>query len=170
MKLYPQLNFGGNCEEAFLFYEKNLEGKITAMMKQGQLPSQYNVPPGMEKAVVHARMNVAGVELIGNDVPPSHFQPVRSAYLYLSSTQPRVRTRPGPHLWMAARPPCPLLKPFSRRVSGSSAISSGYCGRSFTPRRCNWFAIPAGTSCMLRAMTCRFVGEPRLCSRSSACT
>ena len=59
MKLYPQLNFGGNCEEAFLFYEKNLQGKITAMMKQSQLPPQYNVPPGMEKAVVHARMNLA---------------------------------------------------------------------------------------------------------------
>ena len=84
MKLYPQLNFGGNCEEAFLFYEKNLQGKITAMMKQDQLPSQHNVLPGMEKAIVHARMNVAGVELIGNDVPPSRFQPVRSSYLYLT--------------------------------------------------------------------------------------
>ena len=84
MKLYPQLNFGGNCEEAFLFYEKNLQGKITAMMKQNQLPSQHNVPPGMEKAVVHARINLGDVELIGNDVPPSRFQPVRSSYLYLT--------------------------------------------------------------------------------------
>jgi PhnB protein len=84
MKLYPHLNFGGNCEEAFLFYEKNLQGKITAMMKQNQLPSQYNVIPGMENAVVHARMNIGSVELIGNDVPSSRFQPVRSAYLYLT--------------------------------------------------------------------------------------
>ena len=84
MHLYPQLNFGGNCEEAFLFYEKNLQGKITAMMKQSQLPPQYNVPPGMENAVVHARMNLGSVELIGNDVPPGRFQPVRSAYLYLT--------------------------------------------------------------------------------------
>ena len=73
MKIYPQLNFGGNCEEAFLFYEKNLQGKITAMMKQNQLPSQYNVVPGMENAVVHARMNIGSVELIGNDVPPGRF-------------------------------------------------------------------------------------------------
>jgi PhnB protein len=84
MKLDPQLNFGGNCEEAFLFYEKNLQGKITAMMKQHQLPSQYNVLPGMENAVVHARMNIGDVELIGNDVPSGRFQPVRSAYLYLT--------------------------------------------------------------------------------------
>jgi PhnB protein len=84
MKLYTHLNFGGNCEEAFLFYEKNLGGKITAMMKQNQLPAQYNVPPGMEKAVIHARVDIAGVELIGNDVPPNYFQPIRSSYLYLT--------------------------------------------------------------------------------------
>ena len=60
MKLYPHLNFGGNCEEAFLFYEKNLHGKITVMMRQDQLPSQYNVLPGMENAIVHARINLAG--------------------------------------------------------------------------------------------------------------
>ncbi|MCU1298995.1 MAG: 3-demethylubiquinone-9 3-methyltransferase [Acidobacteriaceae bacterium] len=83
MKLYSHLNFGGNCEEAFLFYEKHLGGKITAMMRADQLPPQFNVSPGMEKAIVHARMNVAGVELIGNDVPPDHFQPIRSSYLYL---------------------------------------------------------------------------------------
>ncbi len=29
-------------------------------------------------------MNVAGVELIGNDVPSKAFQPVRSSYLYLA--------------------------------------------------------------------------------------
>ena len=28
-------------------------------------------------------MDVAGVELIGNDVPPEHFKPIRSSYLYL---------------------------------------------------------------------------------------
>jgi PhnB protein len=84
MKLYTHLNFGGNCEEAFRFYEKHLGGKSTMMMKQSQLPAQYNAPPGSENAVVHARMDIAGVELIGNDVPPSHFKPIRSSYLFLA--------------------------------------------------------------------------------------
>ena len=70
MKLYTHLNFGGNCEEAFLFYEKHLGGKITAMMKQNQSPTQSKVPPGMEDAVIHARIDLAGVEL--------------SSYLYLT--------------------------------------------------------------------------------------
>jgi len=84
MKLYTHLNFGGNCEAAFRFYEKHLDGTITMLMKQSQLPPQVKAPPGSENAVVHARMTIAGVELIGNDVPPDRFKPVRSSYLYLA--------------------------------------------------------------------------------------
>jgi PhnB protein len=84
MELYTHLNFGGNCEEAFRFYEKQLGGKITVMMKKTELPPGYPVEPGTENDVVHARMSVAGVELIANDVPRSHFKPIRSSYLYLS--------------------------------------------------------------------------------------
>jgi PhnB protein len=82
MKLYTHLNFGGNCEEAFRFYEKHLGGKITMMMKASQLPPSVKAP-GSQEAVIHARMSIAGVELIGNDVPPQHFKPIRSSYLYL---------------------------------------------------------------------------------------
>ena len=83
MHLYTHLNFGGNCEEAFRFYEKHLGGSITMMMKANQLPPEVKAP-GSLHAVIHARMNVGGVELIGNDVPPEHFQPIRSSYLYLA--------------------------------------------------------------------------------------
>jgi PhnB protein len=79
VKLYSQLNFGGNCEEAFRFYEQHLGGKITMMMHASQLPPGAPQPPGV--AIIHARMEVAGVELIGNDVPPEYFQPIRSSYL-----------------------------------------------------------------------------------------
>jgi PhnB protein len=84
MHLYTHLNFGGNCEEAFRFYEQHLGGKITMMMKHGQLPPEARPPAALENAVIHARMSVAGVELIGNDVPANRFKPVRSSYLYLS--------------------------------------------------------------------------------------
>src|SRR2546423_1242814 len=83
MKLYAHLNFGGNCEEAFRFYEKNLGGKITMMMKKSDLPPGAPAPPGPNDFVIHVRMDVAGVELIGNDVPREHFKPIRSSYLYL---------------------------------------------------------------------------------------
>jgi PhnB protein len=84
MKLYTHLNFGGNCEEAFRFYEKHLGGQITMMMKAGDLPATVEAPPGPPDAVIHARMTIAGGELIGNDVPANYFKPMRSAYVYLA--------------------------------------------------------------------------------------
>jgi PhnB protein len=81
MKLYAQLNFGGNCEEAFRFYEKHLGGKITFMMRQNEAP---NAPATAGNAIIHAQMEIAGTKLIGNDVPGDVFQKMRSVYLYLS--------------------------------------------------------------------------------------
>jgi PhnB protein len=84
MKLYTHLNFGGNCREAFEFYEQKVGGKITMMMTQGDMPSASRAPATKSSAVAHARMNIGESELIGNDVPAEHFQPMRSAYLYLA--------------------------------------------------------------------------------------
>ena len=81
MKLNIQLNFGGNCEEAFRFYEQHLGGALTAMMRQRDLPG---APEDAGDAIVHATMNLGGTVLIGNDVPPARFERMRSAYLYLS--------------------------------------------------------------------------------------
>jgi PhnB protein len=84
MKLNPYLNFGGNCEEAFRFYEKNLGGKITFMMRFEDQPEPKNVPPGTEKFVMYANMSLAGTEVMASDTPPGRFQPMRSVYLSLS--------------------------------------------------------------------------------------
>jgi PhnB protein len=84
MRLYTHLNFGGNCEEAFRFYEKELGGRITMISRVRDLPAGVPRPPGSADAVIHARMSIAGVELIGNDVPPDAFKPIRGSYLFLS--------------------------------------------------------------------------------------
>jgi PhnB protein len=81
MQIYTQLNFGGNCEEAFRFYAKNLGGTITMMMNQAQAPGASDAA-GAE--IIHARMNIGSTVLIGNDVPPSVFQKIRSVYIFLS--------------------------------------------------------------------------------------
>jgi len=83
-RLLTFLNYGGNCEEAFRFYEANLGGKITMMMRHGELPDQSQVSPESRNAILHARLELGGTELLGSDVPPEHFQLMRSAYLYLS--------------------------------------------------------------------------------------
>ena len=93
MKLYTHLNFGGNCEEAFQFYAKLLGGRITAMMRVSDLPADSPAPSGSRDAVIHAALSVADVELIGNDVPPDHFKPIRSSYLYLGVDSPEEADR-----------------------------------------------------------------------------
>jgi PhnB protein len=85
MNLFTHLNFGGNCENAFRFYEQHLGGTVTIMMKQSQMtPTPPAEQAGNEDRVVHARLSIAQVELIGNDVPADHFLPIRSSYLYLA--------------------------------------------------------------------------------------
>jgi PhnB protein len=84
VQLHTYLNYGGNCEEAFRFYEKHLGGKIGMMMKHGEQPDPSGVPAGWANAVLHARIHLGGTDLLGADIPPDRFQPVRSAYLSLT--------------------------------------------------------------------------------------
>lgn len=93
MQLYAHLNFGGNCEEAFRFYEEHLGGKITMIMRKSDLPPGSPRPGGSPNAVIHVSMDVAGGKLIGNDVPPEHFKPIRSSYLYLALDSPEDAER-----------------------------------------------------------------------------
>ena len=83
MQLHTYLNYGGNCEEAFKFYEQHLGGKITFLTRHGEQPNGQT-PAEWSDKVLHARMNLGGTELLGADIPPDRFQPMRSAYLSLT--------------------------------------------------------------------------------------
>ena len=82
MQLQTYLNYGGNCEDAFKFYEQHLGGKITMLMHHGEQPAGGDADT--IRGVLHARITIGGAELLGADVPPHRFQPMRSAYLSLS--------------------------------------------------------------------------------------
>ena len=84
MRLNTFLNFGGNCEEAFRFYEQHLGGKITMMMRRAEQPDQPVTWPGSEQSIQYAMMSIGETELMGSDVPPDRFQPMRSVYLSLT--------------------------------------------------------------------------------------
>jgi PhnB protein len=84
MKLHPYLNYGGNCKEAFQFYEKHLGGKITMMMTHADQPSPNQTPAEWKDAILYANMTIGETELMASDVPPDRFQPMRSVYLSLS--------------------------------------------------------------------------------------
>jgi PhnB protein len=83
-KVGPFLNFGGNCLEAFRYYEEHLGGKILMSMKYSEQPDPKAGPPGEPDWVIYALLMIGESQLMGSDVPQGTFQPIRSAYMSLS--------------------------------------------------------------------------------------
>lgn len=81
MKLDIYLNYAGTCEEAFRFYEQHLGGKITGMMRHGDMPGS-RVPENWRNAILHARIEIGNTVVMGADIPGA--EPMRSAYLTLT--------------------------------------------------------------------------------------
>jgi PhnB protein len=83
MKVLTYLNYGGNCRQAFEFYQQHLGGKFVMLTTHGDQPGAGPVPPEWKDAVLHARLDIGGTTILAADVPPDRFQPMRSAYLSL---------------------------------------------------------------------------------------
>jgi PhnB protein len=77
------LNYAGNCQEAFRFYEQHLGGKIIMMMTHGEGPSAANLTEEQKKSILHAQLELGGTVVMGADIPKA--EPMRSAYLTLTS-------------------------------------------------------------------------------------
>jgi PhnB protein len=56
VQLHTYLNYGGNCEDAFRFYEQYLGGKITLMMQHGDQPAGSQLPAEWNGKVLHAKV------------------------------------------------------------------------------------------------------------------
>lgn len=82
MRLDIYLNYPGTCEEAFRFYEQHLGGRITGITRHGQVPNS-GVPENWKNAILHARIEIGNLVLMGADIPGS--EPMRSAYLTLTA-------------------------------------------------------------------------------------
>jgi len=74
MQLSPYLNFNGQCEAAFKFYERCLGGKIEAMITYAGTPAEEHAPPELRNKILHARLIVGGDALMGSDAPPDRYE------------------------------------------------------------------------------------------------
>lgn len=83
MKLYIYLNYGGNCRQAFEFYAEHLGARIESVRTHGDVPDTGQMPADWKDKVLHARLEIGDTILMGADIPPDRFQPMRSAYLTL---------------------------------------------------------------------------------------
>ena len=80
-KLDLYLNYAGNCEEAFRFYEQHLGGKIVTMMRHEEHLNP-GLPAGFGKKILHAHLDLGGAALLGADIPGA--EAMRSAYATLT--------------------------------------------------------------------------------------
>jgi PhnB protein len=81
MRLDVYVNYRGNCEEAFRFYEQHLGGQVTEIARHGDQPNP-NIPADWKEKVLHARMTLGDTVVMGADIPQA--EPMRSAYLTLT--------------------------------------------------------------------------------------
>ncbi len=81
MTLEIYLNYAGNCEEAFRFYEQHLGGKMAMLMRHEENP-RPDLPAGFGRKVLHAHLDLGNSALLGADIPGA--QPMRSAYVSLT--------------------------------------------------------------------------------------
>ncbi|MEO6917868.1 MAG: VOC family protein [Collimonas sp.] len=86
MQLNPYLNFNGNCDAAFKFYEKVLGGKIVLKMTYGETPDGggEQCPPSSKDHLAHVRLEAPGLVLMGSDCPPGYFEKAQGVTLSLT--------------------------------------------------------------------------------------
>ena len=88
MQLQPYLNFNGQCEEAFRFYEQCLGGQIMMMQTHGDSPIANEVPTEWHRRILHARLVVGDAVLMGSDSPPEHYARPQGLYVSLNVDSP----------------------------------------------------------------------------------
>jgi PhnB protein len=74
MRLATHVSFDGQCEEAFLEYQRVLGGSIGMMLRYGDSPMAAEVETQWHGRIVHASLQVGDFELAGADVMPADYQ------------------------------------------------------------------------------------------------
>ena len=74
MYLNTYLNFNGQCEAAFRFYERCLGGKILVMQTHKDSPMENHVGPEWQDKILHVRLAVGDSLLMGSDSPPEYYE------------------------------------------------------------------------------------------------
>lgn len=85
MQLTPYLNFNGQCEAAFKFYEQCLGGTIIAMLTYGSSPMSDQTPPEWRDRIMHARLTVGSATLMGSDALPGHYEETKGMTVALNT-------------------------------------------------------------------------------------
>jgi PhnB protein len=81
MRLNAYINFKGQCEAAFKFYEQTLGGKIGALVPFAGTPAAEHVPADWHHKIMHAHMTVGDSDLMGSDAPDDRYEGVKGFHV-----------------------------------------------------------------------------------------
>ncbi len=73
MQLSVHLNFDGQCAAAIRQYHRLLGGRIVTLMRYGESPMADKVPVEWRDRIVHATLELEGMQLMGADVAPESY-------------------------------------------------------------------------------------------------
>jgi len=93
VQINPYLNFDGECEAAFRFYERCLGGTIEAMQTFGESPMAADTPADWHNRILHARLVAGGTALMGSDSPSEHFEQPKGFSVSLQVDRPEEADR-----------------------------------------------------------------------------
>jgi len=88
MQSNPYLNFNGQCEAAFQFYEQLLGGKITFMQTWGDSPACEQMPAEAQGFIMHATLDLGESTLMGADSPPGSYEQPKGIHVTLHFKDP----------------------------------------------------------------------------------
>ena len=93
MQLNTYLMFNGTCEAALNFYAQCLGGKIAGLHTYEGSPMEQQMPPEWGKKVMHGRMIVGDMLLMGSDTPPGRYSPPKGFSVSLEIDNPSEAER-----------------------------------------------------------------------------
>jgi PhnB protein len=93
MKVNPYLFYDGDCEAAFLHYEKVLGAKIEVLLRNEEAPPDMPSPPERKKKIMHGRLTIDGQVLMASDAPPDHFHKPQGFSVSLTFSDPEEAER-----------------------------------------------------------------------------
>jgi len=93
MQMNPYLTFDGQCEAAFKFYAKVLNGEIVAMIPYEGTPAAEQMPAELRSKIVHARLFAGDKVLMGGDAPPNCYEAMKGFSVTLGIDDPAEAER-----------------------------------------------------------------------------
>jgi len=74
LKPHVSIHFNGQCEAAFRFYERCLNGAVTFMLTWGNSPAAAEAPADWGEKIYHATLNIGDFVVTGGDQPSDRYE------------------------------------------------------------------------------------------------